>query len=223
MVGVSRPDHVCAYLYDCLLPNLTGRIGGSVATSTLHGAVSALGRCFDKHGRERYWCSENGRGNPVRSELVRTAMRAYRQRQARAGNRLRSAAPMLLSSPVTLVRGMDCALAAAVRAGRSEESAMLFRDVTRLLNMWNRGRRGQDALHADWEDVYLQRVGEAVVSVHVPGQGEIVQAEPVPGPLLVLPSRSKTDQWCRPGTHGVADTCTTSGCTSSRRHCRCTF
>ena len=199
----SRPDHVCAYLYECLLPNLTGRSGGSVATSTLQGAVSALGRCFDKYGRERDWCSETGRGNPVRSELVRTAVRAYQQRQTSAGCRPRSAVPMLLSSVVTLVHGMDCALAVAVRAGRSEESAMLLRDVTHLLYMWNSGSRGQDAMYADWDDLYLQRAGEAVVSVHVLWQGEIVQAEPVAGTLLVVPSRSKTEHWRRPGTQEI--------------------
>ena len=129
----SRPDRVCAYLYDCLLPNLTSRTDGSVATSTLQGSVSALGRCFDKYGRERDWCSEIGRGDPVHSELVRTAVHAYQQRQTSAGCRPRSAVPMLLSNLVTLVRGMDCALATAVRAGRSEESVMLLQDVTHLL------------------------------------------------------------------------------------------
>ena len=43
----SRPEHVCAYVYDCLLANLTGRTGGSISTSTLPGAVSTLGRSFD--------------------------------------------------------------------------------------------------------------------------------------------------------------------------------
>ena len=212
----SRPDHVCAYLYDCLLPNLTGRTGGSVATSTLQGAVSALGRCFDKYGRERDWCSETGRGNPVRSELVRTAVRAYQQRQTSAGRRPRSAVPLLPSRLATLVRGMDCALADAARGGRSEESAVLLRDVTHLLYMWNSGRRGQDALYADWDDLYVQRAGDSAVPAHVLWQGEIAHAEPVEGTLLVVPARSKTEHWCRPCTQEVVPNDTSELCAIRR-------
>ena len=76
--------------------------------------------------------------------------------------------------------------------------------------MWNSGRRGKDALYADWDDLYLQRAGEAVVSVHVPWQGQIVQAEPMPGTLLVVPSGSKTghvaEHWRRPGLQEILQT-----------------
>ena len=45
----SRPNHVCAYLYDCVPPTLTGSTNGSVATSALTGVGSTQLRCFDTY------------------------------------------------------------------------------------------------------------------------------------------------------------------------------
>ena len=85
---------------------------------------------------------------------------------------------------------------------------LLLRDVNHLLYTWNSGRRGRAALYADWDDLYVQWAGEAVVDVHAQWQGGIAPAEPVEGTLLVVPSiaRSKTEHyyWHRPCTQEFA-------------------
>ena len=61
---------------------LTGRDGEDVASSSLQGWVSALGRCFDQQGRDCNCCNQTACGNPVRSGLVRSALRTFQQRKS---------------------------------------------------------------------------------------------------------------------------------------------
>ena len=53
-------------------------------------------------------------------------------------------------------------------------------------------------------------------TVHVRWQGEITHAEPVEGTLLVGPTRSKTEHWCRPCTQEVAPNETAELCAIRR-------
>lgn len=199
-----RPDHVCLFLRRSLLPSLIGRTAGAcVAISTLQSWVSALGRCFELRGRGVTWCDQAGVGNPVHSGLVRSALHVYQQQQTLAGRRVRSAVPMLEPKLTLLVAGMDRALEAALRGHHAQRAELLLRDVTFMLYLWNSGRRGQDALYANWSDLYLQLADRSLLSVARAWWAEVEQAAPVPAVLLMVPLRSKTEQSRRPQTQEI--------------------
>lgn len=198
-----RPDHVSLFLHSDLLPTLIGRTGDGVASSTVQGWMSSLGQCFELRGRDCAWCDTTGIGNPVQSRHVRTALRCYQQRQARAGQRPRSAVPMTVSSLTHLVRGMDSAIRSAALSHAGDQAHLLLRDLTHMLYMWNGARRGQDALYANWEDLYFQDDNLQIVSIRSAWAGEIPQAAVPRGPLLVVPWRSKTEHTQRPMTQTI--------------------
>lgn len=199
-----RPDDVCLFIRRSLLPNLTGRDGGDVASSTLQGWVSALGRCFDQRGRDCDWCNQTASGNPVRSGLVRSALRNFQQRQIRDGRRPRSAVPMLPQNIAILAERMDQALSVALQAQHSSDAALLLRDLAFILCMWNGGRRGQDILYIDWDDLYLQAPDRAVTSATaVWSQCPLPQDAQVCGLLLIVPCRTKTEHTRRPQTQEI--------------------
>lgn len=198
-----RPDHVCLFLRRYLLPNLAGRTDGGVASTTLQGWVSALARCLELRGRGIDWHDESGSGNPARSCLVRGALRAYQQRQVSCGQRPRSAVPITPLTVSQLVSNMSQALVAAVLSKSKARVDVLLRDITHILYMWNSGRRGQDALYIDWEDLYIQFPDRSVVPVATVWAGEVPQGAPVGGALLMVPSRSKTEHTRRPQTQKI--------------------
>ena len=154
---LCRPDDVCYYIRRHLLPTLTGRSGptSDVASSTLFGLVSSLSQCFKSRGRAQDWCDIDAVGNPVRSDLVQTALRVYQRRHLMSGARPRSAVPIQLADLCLLVKNMDAALVLAAQAHDRARAGLLLRDLTHMLYMWCSGRRGQDALHVDWGDMYL--------------------------------------------------------------------
>ena len=200
-----RPDDVCVFLRHHLLPTLAGRSGPecAVASSTLHGLVSSLSQCFVMRGRTQDWCDQRRDGNPVRSGLVSTALRVYQRRQLLSGSRPRSAVPIQLTDLRFLVHRMDAALAAAALAHASARAGLLLRDITHMLYMWNSGRRGQDVLHVNWEDLYLVGPDGQATPVATLWVGEI-QCSTVPfGDLLMVPVRTKTEYLRRPATQEI--------------------
>ena len=160
-----RPDHVCLYIRQFLLPNHTGRDGSFMASSTLQGFVSSLSRCFDLQGRSREWRDETATGNPARANLVHRAVANYHQLQIIGGRRERSATPILHEDLHFMIQRMDQALTTALEERRTTTSATLLRDITFMLYLWNIGRRGQDALYADWEDMYIRMADRSVLPV----------------------------------------------------------
>ena len=198
-----RPDHVCLFLHEHLLPQLIGRDGDNVASTTLQGYVSALGQCFRQRGRSRDWCDEAGNGNPIRSSLVCGALRVYQQQQMHAGQRTRSAVPVQPADLTALVLRMDSALVAAARRHQVRKAGLLLRDLTHMLVMWCGGRRGQDVLRFDWEDLYLRPGNGHAVPVAMVWAAEIPHAAPLEGSLLVTPLRTKTERTERPATQEI--------------------
>lgn len=198
-----RPDDVCLFLHEYLLPQLTGRATTCVASTTLQGYTSALSRCFTLRGRTREWCDDTGTGNPVRSELVNTALRVYQQKQLRQGERVRSAVPMEVDHVQQLAQAMDSAIVSAALQRLHRRVSILLRDLTHMLCMWAGGRRGQDVLQYNWEDFYFVPNIGAAVPIATAWRADIPHADAVPPVLYVTPSRTKTEYLRRPHTQAL--------------------
>lgn len=99
---------------------------------------------------------------------------------------------------------MDVELSAAGAAGVATRVSVLLRDATYILYLWNSGRRGQSALYVDWEDLYLQGTDRTVVAVRDAWAGELVHSNVPIGCLLMVPCRSKTEQYRRPQAQEIA-------------------
>ena len=189
-----------------------------MASSTLQGFVSALSSCFDLQGRSRDWCDDTATGNPVRADLVRRTLDNYRQLQISAGRRERSATPILPEDLRFMIQRMDQALIAALQDHKTTTSATLLRDMTFMLYLWNGGRRGQDALYVDWEDVHIRLADRSVVPVAELWSQTDPTAAPVLGPLVIVPSRTKTDQSRRPASQELRLNAEVELCAVRRLH-----
>lgn len=213
-----RPDHICAYIHEFLLPSHTGRDGLSVATSTLQGYMSDLASCFDSKGRTRDWCDETATGNPVRSALVRASVSDYRQHQTDSGRRPCSAVPMRAQKLQTLIQRMDEALNRADRCADAHTTFLLLRDSAMFLYLWHSGRRAQDMLYVNWADLYLQQGDSAPVAA-LPLWLSTPPLRSYAGfRLLVAPSRSKTEHHTRPATQALSADSRPNLCALRRLH-----